>query len=42
MILDNGTLLVCELINLAPNGRMPVEKLVVKNKHWFQERTVRL
>lgn len=42
MILDNGTLLVCELINLAPNGRMPVEKLVVKNKHWFQERTVGL
>lgn len=40
MILDNGTLFLCTLQNTAPRGEMPVEKLVVYNKHWFQERTV--
>lgn len=42
MILDNGILYVCNLTNTAPNGHMPVEKLVKFRKHWFQERTVGL
>lgn len=40
MILDGGTVYICELVNTAPNGRKPVFKLVKKNKHWFAERTV--
>lgn len=40
MILDNGTLFVCNLKNTANRGEMPKEKLVPYNKHWFQERTI--
>lgn len=42
MILDNGILFVCDLMNTAENGRMPVDKLVKRRKHWYQERTVGL
>ncbi len=40
MILDSGTMYICELRNIAENGRMPKEVLFPINKHWFQERTV--
>ncbi len=40
MILDNGTLRLCTLENLANNGRMPIQKLVPYARHWYQERTI--
>ncbi len=40
MILDSGTLLLCNLENTASNGHMPVQKLVPYARHWFQERTI--
>ena len=40
MILDSGTMFICELINTSENGRMPVEVLNPINKHWYQERTI--
>lgn len=42
MILDNGVLFICTLENVAQNGLKPVQKLVVQNKFWFQERTIGL
>ena len=40
MILDSGTMFICELLNTAENGRMPIEVLNPINKHWYQERTI--
>ncbi len=40
MILDSGTMLVCERVNVSANGRMPVEMLNPIAKHWYQERTI--
>ena len=37
---DDGTLFICDLVNQAENGEMPKEVLSVKNKHWFENRTV--
>lgn len=37
---DDGTLFICDLINQAENGEMPREILSVKNKYWFENRTV--
>lgn len=42
MILDNGVLFVCDLVDTAENGRMPVLKLKKLYKHWFQERVIGL
>lgn len=40
MILDSGTMLVCNLENRAEKGRMPHEVLVPFARHWFQERVI--
>ena len=40
MILDSGTMYICELRNIAENGNMPKQVLFPVNKHWFQERTI--
>lgn len=37
---DSGTFKLCNLENIAENGAMPKEKLVVKNKFWFEMRTI--
>lgn len=40
MILDSGTMYICDLRNIAENGHMPKEVLFPINKHWYQERTI--
>ena len=40
MILDSGTMFICELRNIAENGSMPRQVLFPINKHWYQERTI--
>lgn len=40
MILDSGTMYICELRNIAENGAMPKQVLFPINKHWYQERTI--
>ena len=42
MILDSGTMLICELYNAHENGRMPKETLKPIARHWFQERVIGL
>lgn len=37
---DSGTLFICELTNVAENGEMPREVFTIKNKYWFENRTV--
>lgn len=37
---DSGTFKLCNLVNKAENGAMPKEKLAVKNKFWFEMRTI--
>lgn len=40
MLLNDGILTICSLKNTAAPGKMPAEKLAVKSKHWYGERTV--
>lgn len=40
MILDSGTMYVCELRNIAAKGNMPKQVLFPINKHWYQERAI--
>ena len=37
---DDGVLYVCDLVNIADNGKMPKDMLVRKTKHWFDMRTI--
>ena len=40
MILDSGTMYICQLRNIGEAGHMPKEVLFPINKHWYQERTI--
>lgn len=40
MILDSGTMYICELRNIAEKGNMPKQVLFPINKHWYQERAI--
>lgn len=39
---DGGVLYICELLNLADNGQMPVQTLVQKQRFWFENRVIGL
>lgn len=40
MLLDTGTLTLCELRNTAPVGAMPQQQLVPLSVHYYGERTI--
>lgn len=40
MLLDAGTLTLCELRNTAPAGAMPQQQLVPLSVHYYGERTI--
>lgn len=39
---DCGVLYICELLNLANNGEMPVQTLIKKQRYWFESRVIGL
>lgn len=39
---DGGILYICELLNIADNGEMPVQMLIKKQRHWFEQRVIGL
>lgn len=40
MLLDDGVVYLCNLIDTAPNGKKPVFRLSRVKKYWYGERTV--
>lgn len=42
MILEDGILYICRLVNTAEPGRKPVPQLQKIDRCWFQERTIGL
>lgn len=37
---DDGIVFICDLINKAENGDMPKEELNIRNRYWFENRTI--
>ena len=37
---DDGVLFICSLENTADNGDMPNEQLTIRNKFWFENRSI--
>lgn len=37
---DDGTVFICNLVNVAENGLMPKQALQIVGKFWFENRTI--
>ena len=37
---DDGIVSICNLVNTAENGSMPLEQLSPVSRHWFENRTI--